>query len=319
VVRTEADFREAGAESRVQSVPLSHLSIELGHLYFEDFADGPDRLRRHFEQVAPWVSAVRAIEQERLGDKRPRISTCFLIDDYFGPSSSPAEILPGLVEAARSSGLDIDYIARESACAQTDGVPLAELVQGRIVADPPPGSTGARPPVSESGWLSNGQRSPGTEPVAAMAVPPRWRPPVQNAANRHSVFVDVQLWDEVDDGRRWSCAYLASVWQLLRLGLLRYEGLAVAEPVVWDEPYPATWSGLPAVVKVNRRAAPFCAYRTMSVLHGRFFATEQAVRTILSQVAVEAAVADQVLERAAAEGLSPPIEVVDRLEYVFTA
>jgi hypothetical protein len=34
VTRSQVSFREAGGERRVQSLPLSHLSIELGHLYF---------------------------------------------------------------------------------------------------------------------------------------------------------------------------------------------------------------------------------------------------------------------------------------------
>ena len=47
---TEAVFRETTAELRTQSVPLSHLSLELGHLYMEDFEAGPERLREHFAE-----------------------------------------------------------------------------------------------------------------------------------------------------------------------------------------------------------------------------------------------------------------------------
>ena len=53
-------FRETTAEPRTQSVPLAHLSLELGHLYMEDFEAGPERLREHFARVRPWVDAVRA-------------------------------------------------------------------------------------------------------------------------------------------------------------------------------------------------------------------------------------------------------------------
>ncbi|MEV7790327.1 hypothetical protein AB0O72_33980, partial [Streptomyces sp. NPDC088106] len=56
----DAVFRETTAEPRTQSVPLSHLSLELGHLYMEDFEAGPGRLRRHFEAVRPWVEAARS-------------------------------------------------------------------------------------------------------------------------------------------------------------------------------------------------------------------------------------------------------------------
>jgi hypothetical protein len=57
-VLADAEFSEAAAQPRTASIPLSHLSIELGHLYAEDFRQGPDGVNRHFERVAPWVAAV---------------------------------------------------------------------------------------------------------------------------------------------------------------------------------------------------------------------------------------------------------------------
>lgn len=314
-------FREASGERRVQSVPLSHLSIEVGHLYREDLAGGPDRLRDHFRQVAPWLDTARQAGVWALPPKPARVSTCLLVDDYSAPFGSPAEVVPELLGAARECGVDVDYLARESACAEADGIPLARLVEERIVADPPPGTNGSRPPVTESGWLCNGQRSPATSiPAATAAMEPTvaWRPPVQNATNRHSIFVDVELWDEHRGARAWSCAFLAAVWQLLRLGLLRCQGARVAVPQPWPAELPDSWERMPAVVQVNPRAAPFSAYRTFSVLSVGFFATEHAVRTILSQVAVDPEVLAQVADRGAAEGIRLPDEPVDRITYTFT-
>lgn len=318
----EAAFAESEERRRVRAVPLSHLSIELGHLYFEDFLTGPDTLVRHFEAVAPWAASAREICAAGLGRRTPRISTCFLIDDYFGPSTPPEEVIPPLLDAADRAGLRIDYLAREAACAQADTAPLARLVEERIVADPPPRTTGGRPPVTETGWLSNGQRSPSGRSAAAMDTAPAWAPPVQNAANRHSVFVDVELWSKAGngraDGRLWSCAFLAAVWQLLRLGMLRYRGEVVATPQEWPGPLPESWDELPAVVRLNPDAAPFTAYRSLSVLPRRFLTTEHAVRTILEQVAVDDAVVDQVLARAHGEGLDLDREPSGRIDYVFT-
>jgi hypothetical protein len=310
-------FTEASSEARVQSLPLAHVSLEVGHLYFEDFDEGPNRLHEHFDHVAPWVDGARTALTGRLAG-RPRVSTCFLIDDYFGPKRSPVEILPGLIDAAVSHGMPIDYLVRESACANADGVPLAELVAERIVADPVPGTTGARPTVGDSGWLSNGQRSALPRSFEAMSLDNTWRPPRQNAANRHSIFMDVQLWDEHKGGRRYSCAYLASVWQLLRLGLLRRAGEPVAQPRAWDGAFPDEWSQLPPVVTLNPSAAPFSAYRSHSVLGRRFSLTEQAVRTILSQVLVDPLLAEEAQRRAAAEGLDLPLEATERIDYTFT-
>jgi len=309
---------EATAQPRIAAVPLSHVSIEVGHFYFEDFSRGVEHLRRQFAAVAPWVEAARRIHAASMPGRRPRVSTCFLIDDYFAPTASPATVVPQLLTAARDSGLEIDYLARESACVEADDVPLARLVEERIVADPPPGSNGLRPPVSETGWLSNGERSPASHDSIAMAPAELvWRPPSENSAYRHSVFVDVELWDTRHGRRVWSCAFLAAVWQLLRLGLLRDRGEAVAQPRRWKGDFPEQWDQLPAVVQLNESAPPFCAYRTLSVLPSRFFATEHAVRTILSQVAVEAAVAEQIRERAQNEDVELSFEVVDRLQYVF--
>lgn len=311
-----AVFHEATAERRVAALPLSHLSIELGHLYMEDFAGGPEQLQRHFATVAPWVTAARSSCVESLVGRRARISTCFLIDDYFTRFSSPDIVVRQLDEAARKSGLELDYVARESACAEADGVALARLVQGRLVADPAPDSNGSRPPPTESGWLCNGQRSP-TGATQAMEAPRPWAPPAENGARHHSIFVDVELWSEHDDRRRWSCAFLATVWQLLRLGLLRADGEPVAQPVRWEGELPGDWDRLPAIVQLTDDPAPFSAYRTLSVLSNRFLATEHAVRTVLGQVSVDRDVLQQVLDRSRAEELDLPPELVDRIDYVF--
>jgi hypothetical protein len=316
----DADFREAAAERRIKRVPLSHLSIELGHLYMEDFAAGPERLRQTFARVAPWADAARRACAEGLGGRRARISTCFLVDDYFSRLKSPAEVMPGLLAAAQEAGLQVDYLARESGCAIADGVPLARLVECRLVPDPPPDTNGSRPPVTESGWLSNGQRSPVGGATEAMGGIQRWRPPVQNAADRHSIFVDVELWDEGrgDRGRKWSCSFLAAVWQLLRLGLLRNEGEPVAVPQTWEGDFPEDWDRLPPVVRLNPTAAPFCAYRTLSVMTARFLPIEMAVRTILSQMWPDPDVSRQITDAADRDGVELPAELVGRLQYVFT-
>src|SRR5262245_21976902 len=59
VMSSNVVFQEADAQRRVESAPMSHLSIELGHLYAEDFGPGNDRLNRYFDRVAGWVEAIR--------------------------------------------------------------------------------------------------------------------------------------------------------------------------------------------------------------------------------------------------------------------
>ncbi len=317
---TGALFQEVAAVPAVVAVPLSHLSLELGHLYMEDFEAGPPHVRRLIEQVMPWAQTMRETVTAALAPKRARISTCFLVDDYFTTLASPAEVLTMLHDATTAVGLSIDYLARESSCAVTDrGVAVADLVLGRLVGDPPPGSSGGgRPATRRSGWLSNGLRSPGVSEVGqAMRTPAMWTPPSENSANRHSVFVDVQLWSGEGPDRLWSCSFLAAVWQLLRLGLLRDRGEPVVHPVGVPDPVPPTWREMPSVVRLNPQAPPFAAYRTYSVLGRRFLGIEHAVHTILSQTSVEQPVLDQMQTRAGAEEFVLPPEIVDRIGYTF--
>jgi len=310
---TESVFRESTAEPRTQSVPLAHLSLELGHLYMEDFEAGPGRLREHFAEVRVWMEAARASAARRAGLKRTRISTCFLIDDYFTRFSAPAELIPLVLKEAERSGLVIDYLARESGCAVADRIELAESVMHRVVESPPPGSHGSRPPVSQTGWLANGRRSP-----VRVRDGTAWQPPQEITARHHSVFTDVELWSDQDGRRLWSCAFLAAVWQLARLGLLRHLGEPVLTPHPWDGGgFPDDWDRLPPLLRLNASAAPFSAYRTTTLLPNRFLPVEDAVRLILDQVHVDADALRQVAERSAREGAAVPAAVAQRATYVF--
>jgi hypothetical protein len=315
-----SSFGEVTAQARVVSLPLSHVSVELGHLYMEDFAAGPEALRVHFERVSPWVRALEQYHASALGRRTPRISTCFLVDDYFTRFSTPAKVIPDLLAAAEMSDLRIDYLARESACAMADGTAPAELVLGRLVPEPAQDTNGSRPPVHEVGWLSNGERSATGEVDEAMGSISAWTPPRQNSARRHSIFTDVELWDESEEGRVWSCAFLAAVWQLLRLGLLRDEGSPVVQPRPGHaDELPDRWDELPPLLQLNPAAQPFAAYQTFSILASRFLSVEHAVRTILSQVSVAPSVFEQIAERSKAERFPVSTEVVDRITYVFTS
>jgi hypothetical protein len=318
VTTAEDLFTEASATPVVRSVALSHMSIELGHLYMDDFRAGPDRLREHFRRVAPWART--AVEQTAasIGPKRtPRISTCFLIDDYFTRFSTPAEVVTALVAAAADAGLEIDYVARESGCARAGDIDLATLVQEHLVHEPVEGVTGGRPPTSESGWLTNGERSPSAA-ASAMSAPRQWLPPRQSAIQNHSIFVDIELWSEKPGGRLWSCPFLAAVWQLQRLGLVRHHGRPVADPVpMAAADLPAGWDEMPPIVQLNPKADPIRAYRTFTPLDSRFLQIEMAVRTILSQVWIDERVYGQISERAGREGFPLPEELVGRIGYVF--
>jgi hypothetical protein len=320
VTEVKTEFLESSADFKVESVPLSHVSVEVGHLYMEDLADGEAAVRRAFAAAAPWLRTAQTPQAIGCEKKSVRVSTCFLIDDYFSRFSSPAAVIPMVLAAADSEGVQIDYLARESACASVNGVSPAALTLGSLVTEPVPGSTGGRPPLAETGWLTNGQRSPSTARGEAMARRDPWQPPRESARRRHSIFVDVELWDEHDGQRTWSCPMLAAVWQLMRLGLLRHQGRPVVTPQEWNAPeFPDNWDRLPAVIRLRPTAAAFAAYTTLSVLSPRFLPVELAVRTILSQFARDSDVFAEATGRAARDAMRLPDELVDRVRYVFAA
>jgi hypothetical protein len=320
VSEVKTEFLETSAEFKIESLPLSHVSVEIGHLYMEDFVEGEEAVQRAFAAAAPWVRTAQTPQAVGCDKKSVRVSTCFLIDDYFSEFSTPASVIPIVLAAAEREGVRIDYLARESACARTNDISPANLTLGSLVTEPVPGTTGGRPPLTETGWLTNGQRSPRTGPIEAMARHTPWRPPQESARRRHSIFVDIELWDERDGPRTWSCPMLAAVWQLMRLGLLRDEGRPVVTPQDWtDPPFPDRWDDLPAVIRLRPEAAAFAAYTTLSVLSPRFLPVELAVRTILSQFACDGAILAEATDRAARDAMRLPDELVDRIRYVFAA
>src|SRR5260221_4716971 len=190
----KAEFHEYRSPTAVRGVEISHLSIEVGHLYMGDLVGGADRAREQFRRIAPWVHAA---EQNAVsGRNSPRVSTCFLIDDYFYRDTDPRTILGTLLPLAEDAGLRIDYLAREAGCAETrDGLRPAELVAARLLPEPAPGSTGSRPPVQDTGWLSNGKPSAGLDLQEAIRRRVL-RSPQEFAALNHSIFLDIGLWKD---------------------------------------------------------------------------------------------------------------------------
>ncbi|MFE3257608.1 SCO2522 family protein [Nocardia sp. NPDC059091] len=340
------DYSEAGERNRVAGQPLSHLSIEVGHFYMDELVDGADRIHAQLRKVAPIVQTQIAAAEAEFG-AGARVSTCFLVDDYFWTrtanrprdarrTADPRHVLEKLLAAAEECGVRIDYLAREAGCAEVpsfqDGEPvgepvrLAEMMAARIVAEPERDSTGRRPPTVESGWLCNGRRSSEFDAGQAMRIS-RYRPPEEFGARNHSIFLDVQLWsrrleeegDQQVERMLWSCPFLAAIWQLLRLGLIRNEGAMVAAPVPWEEPWPSDWSRMPAVVKLNPKAKPFAAYRALSVLPYSYLGIEHAVRVILDHLQLDDDVQAKLAERGAGERIpvQVPRRATHRLNHVF--
>ncbi|MGX1772162.1 SCO2522 family protein [Nocardia brasiliensis] len=323
-------YSEHGERARIEQVPLSHLSLEVGRFSVHQIAHDMDQVSRRIRGIAPLVEAFIAVARAEFGS-RVRVSTCYFLDDYTAPNADPRDILGKLLTAADETGVQIDYLAREAGCATVipgdDGGPsgapisLAELVAASIVAEPDvSSSTGRRPPTAESGWLCNGRRpSDGEQPQHTWMLP--FRPAEEFGRSEHSIFLDVQLWSERTESvngrnethRRWSAPMLAAVWQLLRLGVLRYHGAAVVRPqvVAPEAQWPSRWQELPAVIQLAHDAPPFAAYRSMSIVPKHRAALAHSTQLILDHLDVDRAVIDQLIARGAAEEV--PVTVSRRI------
>lgn len=331
-------YSEHGEQARIEQVPLSHLSLEVGHFSVPQIAHDMDQVLRRFRWIAPLAEAFIAVARAEFGS-RARVSTCYVLDDYTAPNADPRDILGKLLTAADETGVRIDYLARRAGCAAaiprdddggSSGAPisLAELVAASIVAEPDvSSSTGRRPPTAESGWLCNGRRpSDGEQPQHMWMLP--FRPAEEFGRSEHSIFLDVQLWSERTESvngrneihRRWSAPLLTAVWQLLRLGALRYHGAAVVRPQLFspETPWPSRWQELPAVMQLAPDAAPFAAYRSMSIVPKHRAALVHSMQLILDHLDVDRAVIDQLVARGAAEEVPVTVsrKISDRVSHL---
>ncbi|WP_054815056.1 SCO2522 family protein [Nocardia arizonensis] len=315
-----AGYSEDDGRPGVERIPLSHLSIEVGHFYLDDVMRQTDRVRAEFARLAPVVAAFVESARQQYGPG-VRISTCYLIDDYFRPETDPVELIENLLGAAEQAGTPIDYLARQSGCdriprdADREPIPVADMVAATIVPEPLPPDAGGRRATADSGWLCNGRRSSEHDP--ARPVPESgFRPPEEFGGDDHSVFLDVQLWSRQENRTRWSRAFLGAVWYLLRLGMLRYHGRPVIHPRPRPRTAPLGWDELPAVMRVNPNAMPFAAYRTLSILPARHIGVEHAVRMVLEHLDLDDEVVDQIVACGAQDGVPVPRPLSDRLSHL---
>ncbi|GAA2047848.1 SCO2522 family protein [Catenulispora yoronensis] len=334
----EVSYQEATETARIEAVPFSHLSVETGHLVLAQFADGDQALIEQLEQAGPWLEASVKRARKRFG-RDARISTCFLVDDQTPWDQAqerpkPSEVFDLVASAGARVGFAVDYIACESGCATArdrpyagphDRSPLADIVAGAIVAEPEAGANGSRPPTGQSGWLSNGRRSPS---VSVAMDAPQWEPPAEFGPYRHSVFVDVELWStehgsgpDAGRERQYSSSLLTAVWQLLRLGLVRNAGRAVATPYGFGpgEALPDLWSQLPSITRRTPDAAPFTAYLALSLLPARYRASEHAAEVVLDHLRFDEAVLVEAADRARGEAVPVrlPENPAGRISHLF--
>jgi hypothetical protein len=70
-------------------------------------------------------------------------------------------------------------------------------------------------------------------------------------------------------------------------------------------------------MQMNPRAAPFSAYRSVSILPQRYLPIENAIKLILGHLSLDEPITNQLVERGAQENLEIPRKVIDRISHVF--
>jgi hypothetical protein len=285
--REEAIYSPAVAKAETPlDASFAHLSIEVGHFEPESLRRGRDHFANRLSPITPWLAPVRTALVGH--EPEPSTSTCFLIDDYTEPIKPPSKVIPQLLEAARECHITIDYLVRESALAEPAGSSAADFARKLMKPDLLRTCPGDLSSPTASEWLSDGARQP-TPPSASDA---------EEIASSKSNLLETELWREDASGKQWSCSFLAGVWQLARLGLLDDMSRSYLTPQKWEESLAIPrWDELSPVIQLNHHAAPFQAYRTVSVLGAHYLPVEAAVRAILKQVDIKA--------------------VLDRINYVF--
>ncbi|MFG1921095.1 SCO2525 family SAM-dependent methyltransferase [Cryptosporangium sp. NPDC048952] len=262
---TEGRFRTS---ARVDTTPIAltgvvepppplraDLSVELAHFSEIDFRGGVAAMAiklRHSPARIKMSSESLSLQDCSTG--APVISTCLLIDDYFLNVGSPSTVIPMLLRAADESGVEIDYIARESGCARSGSVPIARLLEELLAAS-----------AAEAEKLRD----------------PKAR---RSSTKRHG---RTRTRRRTDWTFSWSCPFLAAIWQLLRLGALGDLGAGVGQPIDWcGRPLPRYWWELPPVVRLRTDAAPFIADRTLSLLSTAYAGVEEEAQVLLERLAL---------------------------------
>ena len=148
----KTEFLETSADFKVESLPLSHVSVEIGHLYMEDFVGRRGRCAAQPSPPRRRGSGPRRSRRPSAATRNPSGSAPASSSTITSAGSRRRpKLIPMVLAAAEREGVGIDYLARESACASANGVSPASLTLGSLVTEPVPGTTGGRPPLPTAG------------------------------------------------------------------------------------------------------------------------------------------------------------------------
>jgi len=286
---------------------VSDVSIEFAHLYLAHLDEEQAELAARAAQR--WLNPLIAGYE----DAGLTVSTVVMLDDYFAPEGTDiGEKMHLLQEACRASGVRVDHVAHEAACAES-----IDRLRTHLRQEPRAGDGSSRPPLEDIGseWLANGDPARGRrrEPqaVGLLSLPhvkevgrqaegqarARLRP-----RGHHSIHLDIELWRDEHgaDTQVWACPTLSAWWQLIRLGMLRDE--TSGKPMA------------PPGTQSRVDAPPLPARRTLTLLDPRFLEVEHAVRVILQRVSLPEAWRRYLRE---GEHAPDPLEHLERIAYMF--
>jgi hypothetical protein len=262
----ENGLSKGGVEFAVPTGQAARLSIEVGHLYLDGIVTSSHarkKMRKFFRPIARQIATI--LKSRGITDN---FSTCFLVDDYGklqDPDAIPQKVLGDIViPAAKDVGLQIDYIVREGGCARLADTYMPTLT-GVSEDDP-------RFPdlvvLSGTEEIPN-RRSEQSQPIGSMKM-------------------DIELANTEGGITIYSCPFLASIFQNLRLGLLHDpRNPDTLAQLVDSNQLGDDWEKLPVIMKLHEEAPPFEAFESFSIINDRFRDVETAVRFITNNIVLD--------------------------------
>lgn len=293
-----------------QTATFAHVSIEIGH-FMGDSLRKSKQLGQRLRKLKPWVdAAIKSYGQRR--EPKFSYSTCLLLDDYsIEMPGTPETIIPKITEAYSRVDLPIDYLVRESSLSGEPAERLLNMASGLATED----LWATKSPFSGTGantlWFKVGSDAErGDSDTGTLSQ--------YSFPDKHPIEMLVAAATQTGKKSNWTCAALATVWQLLRLGLLSSnDNTLKPHPLDQLKKLPDEWDDVPGVLQLTHSPAPIAAFRTLSILPPMYLQVEGAVLSILERLILDNELQELAGMVAGRNGVTLPRRITDRVSYVF--
>lgn len=269
----------------------SRKSIEVGHYYEADIAQGEEHIAR---SLATYMRLIPVLSEGKT-------AIVHMVDDYHSRNIlSPEETIKTILTAAAINNLTIHYIARE-------GV-FVDYAQGVYDRLRPAITQTSSHPAAPSLMYYDYRREDDKEYEYTYGMEPYKEATRMTQDERNAreiggwINSDIEIFSilkkkqrgkredflVLPDGTRqrvsWSCPWLAATFQAHRLDMLPEITKSGLEPVYMEESdfrERTSWHEYPGVIQVERDAPPYQAEKISSLLDRSYLAVESTVDSLL--------------------------------------